>query len=205
MGLSFMFWLGVRKAQGRQAARLGFGVEEEDPTGVQENRYQGLGLAHIPAHGRNHARRHGRTPTHDPGLLVPRQSACDQQVSSGDDNEQTAGTGKAGGCDSARRRAVGKQVNSGPLTRQRPHVQPNSADKGQNMSDSSKVLIEPKRTQIVFGGLCKPFKRMAGTTGLEPAASAVTGQRSNQLNYVPTRQVNEMRIMRLYTLTTVHK
>ena len=40
---------------------------------------------------------------------------------------------------------------------------------------------------------------MAGTTGLEPAASAVTGQRSNQLNYVPTRQLNEMRIMRLYT------
>jgi hypothetical protein len=27
---------------------------------------------------------------------------------------------------------------------------------------------------------------MAGTTGLEPAASAVTGQRSNQLNYVPS-------------------
>ncbi len=34
------------------------------------------------------------------------------------------------------------------------------------------------------------LKRMAGTTGLEPAASAVTGQRSNQLNYVPTRQIN---------------
>ena len=29
---------------------------------------------------------------------------------------------------------------------------------------------------------------MAGTTGLEPAASAVTGQRSNQLNYVPYNQ-----------------
>jgi hypothetical protein len=27
---------------------------------------------------------------------------------------------------------------------------------------------------------------MAGTTGLEPATSAVTGQRSNQLNYVPS-------------------
>jgi hypothetical protein len=39
----------------------------------------------------------------------------------------------------------------------------------------------------------KLFKGMAGTTGLEPAASAVTGQRSNQLNYVPTRQINEMR------------
>ena len=32
------------------------------------------------------------------------------------------------------------------------------------------------------------WERMAGTTGLEPAASAVTGQRSNQLNYVPTCQ-----------------
>ena len=30
------------------------------------------------------------------------------------------------------------------------------------------------------------LERMAGTTGLEPAASAVTGQRSNQLNYVPS-------------------
>ena len=31
-----------------------------------------------------------------------------------------------------------------------------------------------------------PLERMAGTTGLEPATSAVTGQRSNQLNYVPS-------------------
>jgi hypothetical protein len=30
---------------------------------------------------------------------------------------------------------------------------------------------------------------MAGTTGLEPATSAVTGQRSNQLSYVPTAVV----------------
>ena len=31
----------------------------------------------------------------------------------------------------------------------------------------------------------KSFRLMAGTTGLEPATSAVTGQRSNQLSYVP--------------------
>ena len=35
----------------------------------------------------------------------------------------------------------------------------------------------------------KPFKRMAGTTGLEPATSAVTGQRSNQLNYAASDTV----------------
>src|ERR1700686_4409053 len=31
-----------------------------------------------------------------------------------------------------------------------------------------------------------PLGCVAGTTGLEPATSAVTGQRSNQLSYVPT-------------------
>jgi hypothetical protein len=38
-----------------------------------------------------------------------------------------------------------------------------------------------------------PLEIMAGTTRLELATSAVTGQRSNQLNYVPTRQINKMR------------
>jgi hypothetical protein len=34
---------------------------------------------------------------------------------------------------------------------------------------------------------------MAGTTGLEPATSAVTGQRSNQLNYVPELKNQSLR------------
>jgi hypothetical protein len=33
----------------------------------------------------------------------------------------------------------------------------------------------------------KKRKKVAGTTGLEPATSDVTGRRSNQLNYVPAR------------------
>jgi hypothetical protein len=33
---------------------------------------------------------------------------------------------------------------------------------------------------------------MAGSTGLEPAASAVTGQRSNQLNYDPACAVGDI-------------
>ena len=34
--------------------------------------------------------------------------------------------------------------------------------------------------------LSKSMKKLAGTTRLELATSAVTGQRSNQLNYVPS-------------------
>jgi hypothetical protein len=49
-----------------------------------------------------------------------------------------------------------------------------------------KRLLDPNGPRLFFGVLCKPFKGMAGTTRLELATSAVTGQRSNQLNYVPT-------------------
>ena len=38
----------------------------------------------------------------------------------------------------------------------------------------------------------KLFGMMAGSTGLEPAASAVTGQRSNQLNYDPACAVADL-------------
>jgi hypothetical protein len=38
---------------------------------------------------------------------------------------------------------------------------------------------------------------MAGTTGLEPATSAVTGQHSNQLNYVPAIQLDALRETRV--------
>ena len=51
-------------------------------------------------------------------------------------------------------------------------------------------LTSPDLLNVKVASACK---EMAGTTGLEPATSAVTGQRSNQLNYVPTRQINEMR------------
>jgi hypothetical protein len=37
---------------------------------------------------------------------------------------------------------------------------------------------------------------MAGTTGLEPATSAVTGQRSNQLSYVPRHSFYNLTISR---------
>jgi hypothetical protein len=36
---------------------------------------------------------------------------------------------------------------------------------------------------------------MAGTTGLEPATSAVTGQRSDQLSYVPRLFFQQLRFM----------
>jgi hypothetical protein len=45
-------------------------------------------------------------------------------------------------------------------------------------------------TVIVDRRVCsagKLLKKLAGTTGLEPATSCVTGMRSNQLNYVPDK------------------
>src|SRR6266478_853702 len=128
------FRLPFGETEGQQTTRLGFGVEEKDSTGVQEDRYHGSGLAHISAHGGNHAGRDGRTPTNDPGLLAPCEFARNQQVSSGNNNEQAFGTGKAGGRHSVRGRAIGKQINSGPLGSPRGN------------------LIGPKWTQIVFGG-----------------------------------------------------
>ena len=50
----------------------------------------------------------------------------------------------------------------------------------------------------------KCFRMMAGTTGLEPATSAVTGQHSNQLNYVPIfvfNHVNEWTLRALFLFT----
>ena len=39
--------------------------------------------------------------------------------------------------------------------------------------------------EIRTGKQIEVEKKMAGVTGLEPAASGVTGQRSNQLSYTP--------------------
>ena len=43
--------------------------------------------------------------------------------------------------------------------------------------------------------------RMAGTTGLEPATSDVTGRRSNQLNYVPALCRNCFMLTRVFRRT----
>jgi hypothetical protein len=46
---------------------------------------------------------------------------------------------------------------------------------------------------------------MAGTTGLEPATSAVTGQRSNQLSYVPSAiSIAWRKSQNLLSFLTVH-
>jgi hypothetical protein len=42
----------------------------------------------------------------------------------------------------------------------------------------------------------KHGKEMAGTTGLEPATSDVTGRRSNQLSYVPAMSLDNQIVTR---------
>ena len=90
------------RLKGSKPLDLASVLKKKISTGVQEDRHHGSGLAHISAHGGNHAGRDGRTPTNDPGLLAPREFACNQQVSSGNDNEQAFGTRKIGGRHSAR-------------------------------------------------------------------------------------------------------
>ena len=53
------------------------------------------------------------------------------------------------------------------------------------MSVSSYCSTSENEAKIVRKKAGNWLKRMAGTTGLEPATSDVTGRRSNQLNYVP--------------------
>jgi hypothetical protein len=61
------------------------------------------------------------------------------------------------------------------------------ADVTRSWATDPVVLLEGKgKGDGTVHHQAKSMKRkMAGTTGLEPATSAVTGQRSNQLNYVP--------------------
>jgi hypothetical protein len=111
---AWRFRLPFRKTEGQETARLGFGVEEEDPACLQEDRHHRRGLAHFSAHGRNHAGRDGRTPTDDPRLLASQRSARDQQVSPGNDKKQTLGAREARGCHSAWGCVVGKQIKPNP-------------------------------------------------------------------------------------------
>ena len=46
------------------------------------------------------------------------------------------------------------------------------------------------------------LREMAGTTGLEPATYAVTGQRSNQLNYVPREGKTSCKSTELYRISS---
>ncbi len=50
----------------------------------------------------------------------------------------------------------------------------------------------PFRALDGFNEIRLTLLKMAGTTRLELATSAVTGQRSNQLNYVPNREINNL-------------
>ena len=52
------------------------------------------------------------------------------------------------------------------------------------------AAVAPLSSAMIVARVSPPrklFMMMAGSTGLEPATSGVTGRRSNQLNYDPAR------------------
>jgi hypothetical protein len=117
-------------------------------------------LAHVSAHGRDHAGRDGGTSTHDPRLLAAQQSPCDEQVSSSNVAEQTLGAREVGRCDLAGRFAFGEQLNSHSVVGARERVL--GFARG-NLSRAVFLwLIGPKRTQIFFWGCCKRLKIWRG-------------------------------------------
>ena len=60
------------------------------------------------------------------------------------------------------------------------HIRPAARKAGVNWAYCAQISMS-----LGCQSSLKLFGMMAGTTGLEPATSAVTGQRSNQLSYVP--------------------
>jgi len=89
-------------------------------------------------------------PIDDPRLLASQRFARDQQVSPGNDKNQTPRAGEARGCHSAGGRAVGKQINLDPLAREVRFF--SLLDGAKHRIGRWETLIGPKRTQIVFGG-----------------------------------------------------
>ena len=54
------------------------------------------------------------------------------------------------------------------------------------LEDILQWAVQPYSAKIFSAKFCE---QMAGVTGLEPAASGVTGRRSNQLSYTPSREI----------------
>jgi hypothetical protein len=52
-------------------------------------------------------------------------------------------------------------------------------------NESQVANREPQVANSGSANMPQPGRVLAGSTGLEPAASGVTGRRSNQLNYDP--------------------
>src|SRR5450631_2485340 len=116
-------------------------------------------------------------PTNIPGGLI--EGACGAELDGGSSNRpgEHSDVVRVGGGARSEPHAVRLAVQRRDSTR------PTRKDKLATRSNLLGILRENAKCPI--GAFCKSLNFMAGTTGLEPAASAVTGQRSNQLNYVP--------------------
>jgi hypothetical protein len=107
---------------------------------------QSRGRAHIPTCGRNGICGTRRASVDDPRLLASRKSQCDEQVLSDGIAYEAPRSAGTGEGDSALHLPPGEPAET----------------------------VAPDCTQIPRVPSCMLLKGMAGTTGLEPAASAVT-------------------------------
>ena len=66
------------------------------------------------------------------------------------------------------------------------------------MIDSSRATVKPKVMETIDCSVvvsdARAICKLAGATALEPAASCVTGRRSNQLNYALALNINSLKL-----------
>ena len=79
-----------------------------------------------------------------------------------------------------RREVTGRKRSEDGLTQGAPY---GIGDRNEKNSSRKEIHKADRRKVVNFD----PDRIMAGPTGLEPATSGVTGQRSNQLSYGPKR------------------
>src|SRR5260370_27968090 len=90
------FRVSVTSSEGTKAARSRGGTQPQDQAGIRQVWHPRSGLAYLSAHGRKHAGRDGRTPTHHPRLSAPQPSERDPQIFAGHPRDQAVGAGQTG-------------------------------------------------------------------------------------------------------------
>ena len=170
------FRVSVTSSEGTKAARSRGGTQPQDQASIRQVWHPRSGLAYLSAHGRKHAGRDGRTPTHHPRLSAPQQSERDQQIFAGHVGDQAVGAGQTGRRNLAYRVVVAEQnhTHSIILPRATRAIESVAVQAFPDVNLELGRSVGPRLGPRFLDGFSIWLKNMVGTTGLEPATSTVS-------------------------------